>query len=71
MSLSPECMDRLVNWKFDSAVTEMLKEGLATDAERELVNALSASFGNCGWFWGSLGTVVRSAVESIVPEEHR
>jgi hypothetical protein len=41
-----------------------------TEHERQVVEALSTTFGNCGWFDGSLGDVVRAAVGYLgVPEE--
>lgn len=54
---------RLYNWKFNDA-----KKKVATVedvAVVELINSLSDSFGNSGWFGGSMGTIVRNALENI------
>lgn len=64
--LSERVKDRLAEWKFASASSYMLEDEVdgpaPTEHERETVEALSTTFGNCGWFDGSLGDVVRAAV---------
>jgi hypothetical protein len=66
MALSEECADRLYNWKFEQALDYL---GGATSGERQLVEALSATFGNSGWFGGSLGIIINAALRTLMPEE--
>jgi hypothetical protein len=73
MALDEHTKDRLENWKFASAQTSLRDQsrvGFATPTEVELdtVNALSSVFGNCGWFDGDLGCVVRAAVMFLASE---
>jgi hypothetical protein len=65
--LSADCKGRLYNWKFTSAVAELTDA--ATEAERGLVEALAACFGNVGHFEGDLGVVVAHAVASLGVED--
>lgn len=41
---------------------------MATEVEISTVNALSSVFGDCGWFDGDLGCVVRAAVMFLASE---
>lgn len=59
-------LSRLVNWKFQSA--KGCLEGEPQQV-KDVVEALSRSFGNCGWFDGDLGTVVGFVVDKL-KEEH-
>lgn len=65
--LGETCKERLENWKFDSALRDM-DEGpfQPTSNEAGTIRALSATFGNSGWFNGSLGDVVRAAVQRLL-----
>ncbi len=68
--LSDRVKDRLLNWKFEQARTCMLAEindvdrltPLPTESEQETVHALADTFGNPGWFEGSMADIVRAAV---------
>lgn len=62
--LSEDCQGRLDNWKFDQARDYL--DATATGDERELVEALAATFGNSGWFAGSMGVIVGAAVEYLI-----
>lgn len=64
--LSALCVNRLENWKFASALGYAEKGSTPTDSEREAIEALSAVFGNCGWFGGSTGVIVGAAVDRVV-----
>ncbi len=58
-------MDRLVNWKFISAVRR-LDHNQATGDEREVVNALARLFGNVGHALdGDLGMLVGLVVDDL------
>jgi hypothetical protein len=61
--ISEDCVDRLVNWKFDRAEDFLTDD--ATLQEREVVQALARAFGNSGWFFGYMGVIVRNALRSI------
>lgn len=68
--ISDECFDRVVNWKFMSAEEHLTDE--ATAEERIVIETLARMFGNSGWFWGDMGTVVRRAIQSLnLTEEGR
>lgn len=72
MALSEETLDRLENWKFHSAwhaVTGDPASSEATEDERELILALDETFGNVGWFDGSLSVIVAAAVSTLIPGE--
>jgi len=67
MALNGRVQDRLSNWKFEQARTALAAqvqagEGIPTQQETATVNALADTFGNPGWFDGSLADVVRAAV---------
>jgi hypothetical protein len=69
--ISESVKDRLRNWKFLTAAGILDEETgepgmpVPTDAERETVGALARAFGNCGWFEGTMGDIVRAAVWSL------
>lgn len=67
--LSEDCKSHLDNWKFEQAA-ERLDER-ATEDERDLVNALAQTFGNPGWFAGSMGTIVAGTIDYLVREEEK
>ena len=57
-------IDRLQNWKFEQAL-----DYCEPEAEYlELVEALAATFGNCGWFGGKMGVIVDAAISVITAE---
>jgi hypothetical protein len=67
--LTEETIGRLENWKFAQAEASMDHQGESpTDAEASVVRALSGQFGNCGWFEGTMATVVAAALDSILPD---
>lgn len=64
--LTWECIERLWNFKFSDALTELTDE--ATDSERELVEALSI-FGKPGWFMGGpMEVILNAAMSTIIPD---
>ena len=67
MALSKDTINRLYNWKFDSALRFAKEQSsLPTSDEILAIKALADTFGNCGWFDGSLGRVVRAAVHDLI-----
>jgi hypothetical protein len=54
---------RMINWKFDQALAR-IPPSLSTE-DREIVAALAATFGDCGWFSGSIGVIVGAAIASV------
>lgn len=54
---------RLYNWKFESA--ENYIDGSIPDEAALLIEALSAAFGNSGWFSGHLAEIVNHALQNI------
>ncbi len=64
MSLSTAVQSRLYNWKFSSAHDHLMVHDLkdATEDEREAIAALARVFGNCGYFYGELASIVRGCV---------
>ncbi len=62
--LTPDCQNRLQNWKFEDAVKYLTAD--ATAEEDELVTSLAALLGNAEWFLGNLGSVVDAVVRSLV-----
>jgi hypothetical protein len=65
MALSEECTGRLANWKFAQAAA--LLDGDCEPGERELVEALAALLGDCGWLpGGSLAVVVSEALAPLI-----
>lgn len=62
--LNTDCRNRLYNWKFYQA--QSLLDESATEHEEETVRALAATFGNCGWFDGCMGTIVGATVRHLV-----
>jgi hypothetical protein len=67
--LDESTINRLYNWKFNQAKDRMGKQAedvRPTDDEVWVVQALEEAFGDCGWFDGAMGTVVRAAVRSLI-----
>ena len=64
MSLSPAVQSRLYNWKFTSAQRQLTVDGYddATDDERDTITTLARVFGDCGYFYGELASVIRGCV---------
>lgn len=56
-------INRLYNWKFESA--ERYLEG-QPETVCDAVKALSAGFGDCGWFWGTHADLVRVTVTLLI-----
>lgn len=61
--LNDPCRDRLLNFKFMQALQYVDDD--ATPRERDLIFALSHTFGDPGWFDGLMSVVVRAALKSI------
>ena len=64
--LTPECKERLANWKFSQAQQELTDD--ATANEREIVDALAALLGNPGWFEGNIGILTHAIVLILTQE---
>jgi hypothetical protein len=64
--LTPDCTERLENWKFRQAAQELTED--ATESEREVIEALAALLGNSGWFDGNIGIVTRAIVLILTQE---
>lgn len=63
--LSENVQGRLYNWKFESAweyMQEDMESGPYDESEADTIKALSDTFGNAGWFDGSMANIVRAAV---------
>lgn len=60
-------ISRLENWKFSSALA-LLRED-HPEAIASVVEALASAYSNCGWFDGSIGTIISRAVQSMLPED--
>lgn len=78
--LSELVSERLANWKFATALRyledpasarQLLSEDVLPVPEPHLttIKALAMTFGNCGWFQGSMSDVVRAAVRSLGIED--
>lgn len=67
MALDEDVQGRLYNWKFDSA-QDMLDVSKATPQERQAIKALAETFGNVGYFGGTLAGVVQAAVYGLIGE---
>jgi hypothetical protein len=61
--LTEECKNRLANWKFDSAVSQLTN--MASPYEHRLVTVLSRQFGNSGWFTGDIALLVQAALDTL------
>jgi hypothetical protein len=68
LALSEKCKGRIHNWKFERA-RDYLAESEPTNRERELVDALATVFGNSGWLFGEMATIVGAAVKELIGEE--
>lgn len=56
---------RLDNWKFETAHRYATELGL-DENDLEVIKVLSDTFGDCGWFDGSMGVIVGAAVDSLL-----
>ena len=56
--MNAKLVSRLRNWKFDSALRYV-----GGEEDAEVVYALAESFGNSGWFDGSMGVIVGALVD--------
>lgn len=70
MALTEDVLNRLYNWKFDTARSYLVRqqelgEVFPTVEEVDTIHALAITFGNSGWFGGSMADVVRAALRSI------
>ena len=60
---------RIYNWKFASAAGYLTGD---LDADlHDTVCALSEMFGNSGWFYGDMGTVINYVVNAMLKELDR
>lgn len=55
-------INRLANWKFNDAAKEILTHPEPEEIAN-VIHALSETFGNSGWFSGSMGEIVTAAVQ--------
>lgn len=70
MTLSEKTIGRLYNWKFDSALRFAKEQSpLPTSEEILAIKALADTFGNCGYFDGTLALVVRGAVHDLIGDQ--
>ena len=61
--MKDKLISRLENWKFESA----LKYVDAEDEDvQETVTALAVMFGNCGWMYGFMGTIINATVNHLI-----
>jgi hypothetical protein len=67
--LNANTIDRLINWKFRSAVSFAEQDAQTPENDLDLIRALAQTFENSGWFDGNLGEIVSAAVSTLVPEE--
>lgn len=73
MKMPEEVMNRLYNWKFESAKDNLdgaflFKTLEYTPDMEEFINgveALSSAYGNVGWFNGSTGVIVSMLVDYL------
>lgn len=65
MALDEDCINRLYNWKFDSAL-DYLDASQATHAEAVGIKALAEVFGNLGWQGGAMSEIIRLAVHDLI-----
>jgi hypothetical protein len=64
--LDGNTIDRLINWKFSTAASMLLNASFdSTPRERDIIRALSRSFGDCGWFDGAMGEIVGASVTAL------
>lgn len=67
---NPQIRSRIYNWKFTQALALLSSDhGDSTVEDRALVQALSNTFGDCGWFDnGSAGmaTIIVAAVDRLL-----
>lgn len=70
MALDENVRGRLENWKFWSAHAALDGQTVtAIPTEVDTIRALSAAFGDCGWFEGHLGCIVSAAVSFLLAED--
>jgi hypothetical protein len=70
--LSEAVISRLDNWKFSSALENLGRGSDLSDPtayQREAIEALAATFGNCGGFDGHMGTIVAWTVDVLTGKE--
>lgn len=67
MALSGRTVNRLYNWKFESAKRDAADQEVPpTQHEVDAIRALSDAFGNVGWFDSALAVVIRLAVHDLI-----
>jgi len=66
--MNSELAERLLNWKFKSALKYLSAEDRET---KKIVKALADMFGDCGWFDGQMGRLISAMVEKITKEAMR
>jgi hypothetical protein len=67
VTLSRACMEHLYNWRFEEAYA-CINEEKPTEDERYLTRALAKTFGDVGWFGGSLAEIVTVSVKKLIGE---
>jgi hypothetical protein len=63
--LNMQLQSRLRNWKFSQAQTYIDEN--VENWEKQLINSLASTFGNCGWMDGAMGTIINAAVWFLLP----
>lgn len=67
MALHENAENRLYNWKFSQALTAAKNQDrLPTTDEILKLKALADTFGNCGWFDGTMATIIQMAVHDLI-----
>jgi hypothetical protein len=65
-------IDRLENWKFNTAAAyiegEDNQRSRLNDELKEAIRLLSRLYGNSGWFEGDMGALVRVYVDKVVTD---
>lgn len=62
---------RIFNWKFDAAkqLAASLPATVISNDQRDILYALAAAFGNCGWIDGNMGIIIGCSVRELIGEE--
>lgn len=63
--MSEAVKGRLLNWKFESAYRQAVKDGM-TGQPLEKIAVLSRSFGDSGYFSGDMAMIVGMAVDCLL-----
>lgn len=70
MALTENTKNRLYNWKFAQALTAAKNQDqLPTTDEILAIKALADAFGSCGWFDGTMATIIQMAVHDLIGDQ--